>query len=419
MAYYLVKYLLKIGLFFYYKKIYTYGLDHIPKKEPVIFACNHPNAFMDGMILSTVSNRKLHFLARGDVFNAGWKRFFLDILHQVPIYRQQEGVENLQKNQDTFRKCYQILDKKGTILIFSEGVCIQEKRLRPLKKGTARIAFGATLNTITDYNIHIVPVNINYTYPALAKSEVMIAFGKPIHLKDYEQLHRENSPLAINTLTVDLQKRLKENLIIIEDKAREELAEKLLFLGRIAYRQINLSTKANRLNFEQNICHYVNTLPEQEYLLLKEKIDKQLLDSKGEKIPTIPSVYIGQNIISFILFPFLLIGYIINSAPLSLALYLTKKQVKNVEFHSSVHFAILLFLFPIHLIILQIIFHLTIDRLLPTYIYHENIILFSLLLYSLVAAKYSIYTKTVLFKIKYSTYFKSNFIAELFQKFNI
>ena len=51
--------------------------------------------------------------------------------------------KNILKNDATYEKTYELLGKNDWIVIFPEGDCVQEKHLRPIKKGTARMAFGA------------------------------------------------------------------------------------------------------------------------------------------------------------------------------------------------------------------------------------------------------------------------------------
>ena len=77
------------------------------------------------------------------MFKRPFARFLLRQLNVAPIYRLEEGLENVHKNLETFMGVYKILKKNGNMVVFSEGICVQEKRLQKLRKGTARMAFGA------------------------------------------------------------------------------------------------------------------------------------------------------------------------------------------------------------------------------------------------------------------------------------
>ena len=92
---------------------------------------------MDAIMVGSALPRRSWFLARSDVFRKKWLANFLSFIGVIPIYRLLEGAENLQRNDETFDKCSKMLEQKKAIIIFSEGLCIQERRLRKLKKGTA------------------------------------------------------------------------------------------------------------------------------------------------------------------------------------------------------------------------------------------------------------------------------------------
>src|SRR5688572_19662842 len=115
----------------------------LEEKGPLLLACNHPNSFLDSVILDTLFKEPVWSLARGDVFK---KPFYIKLLGKLkilPVYRTSEGVENLSENYKTFDACIDLFKKDALVTIFSEGKCINEWHLRPLKKGTARLAVRA------------------------------------------------------------------------------------------------------------------------------------------------------------------------------------------------------------------------------------------------------------------------------------
>ena len=107
---------------------------------PVLLAANHPNSFLDGMILTTLFRQPVYALARGDAFNHPLANKILRWLRQLPVYRTREGAENLSANYITFSACRKVFEKNGIVLIFSEAGCVNEWQLRPFKKrhGKAR-----------------------------------------------------------------------------------------------------------------------------------------------------------------------------------------------------------------------------------------------------------------------------------------
>jgi len=153
----------------------------LKKQGPVLLACNHPNSFLDAAILAVLFKYPLYSLARGDVFKKPFYIKLLNALRIYPVYRTSEGVENLGINYETFNTCRKIFEKKGIVLIFSEGKCINEWHLRPLKKGTARLAFSSWEENIP---LEVLPVGINYSSFRRFGKNLFINFGE-IMTKDH------------------------------------------------------------------------------------------------------------------------------------------------------------------------------------------------------------------------------------------
>ncbi len=95
----------------------------------------------------------------------------------MPVYRTSEGTENLYENYKTFDACIEIFKRNGLVLIYSEGKCINEWHLRPLKKGTARLAMKAWEENIP---LQVLPVGINYSSFHRFGKNMFINFGEII-----------------------------------------------------------------------------------------------------------------------------------------------------------------------------------------------------------------------------------------------
>ena len=63
-----IRLIIKIGLFFYTKRIKVSGKNNIPKKGAVLFAINHPNGLIDPLIATTNIKRDNHYLVRAASF---------------------------------------------------------------------------------------------------------------------------------------------------------------------------------------------------------------------------------------------------------------------------------------------------------------------------------------------------------------
>jgi 1-acyl-sn-glycerol-3-phosphate acyltransferase len=143
----------------------------LQQKGPLLLVANHPNSFLDAIIIAVHFKEPIHFLARGDAFRKPWHNTLLRLLHMIPIYRISEGRGNLHKNEYAFHRSAELLKQNKIVLIFIEGICLQTHTLQPFKKGAARIALSLVREHLP---LHIIPVSITYNSFA--------SFGKNIRL---------------------------------------------------------------------------------------------------------------------------------------------------------------------------------------------------------------------------------------------
>lgn len=215
-------------------KIYVRFISHlffhsikIDKKEllktngPLLIAGNHPNSFLDAIIFDILFNIPVTSLARGDAFKNKKIFHLLRSLKMLPVYRVREGVENLNINYETFDSCIEIFKQKEGVLIFSEGLCVNEWHLRPLKKGTARLAFKAWDEKIP---LKILPAGINYSSFRKYGTKVIVNFGNFLEAGQFEAAitDGEKNTLFNKTLKEELQPLVFE----IDKKDRAGLENK-------------------------------------------------------------------------------------------------------------------------------------------------------------------------------------------------
>lgn len=148
---------------------------------PLLLACNHPNSFLDSVLLDTLFEKPVWSLARGDAFRRKWIARILHSLRILPVYRTSEGPENLHINYRTFESCLHLFREKGIVTIYSEAKCINEWGLRPLRKGTARLAMQTWSAGIP---LRVLPVSINYSSYYRYGKNLIIQFGDVIESTD-------------------------------------------------------------------------------------------------------------------------------------------------------------------------------------------------------------------------------------------
>lgn len=233
MLYQLVRPVARYVLRYYYRNIDITGLENIPRDAPVILAANHPTAFIEPCLLACFQPRTLHFLARGDLYKNRLATATLRALNILPVYRIQDGgYDKLVRNYDTFAECYASLSRGQAVMILAEGRCIHEKRLRPLRKGTARIALGAIEHDTTLNEVYVVPVGVNFSAAERFRSAVSIRCGKAIAASEYLGAYRTNPANGIRLLTDRLRNDLSPLVLQVPAAADDGAYDQLLEVVR-------------------------------------------------------------------------------------------------------------------------------------------------------------------------------------------
>lgn len=363
MLYYILRLWVSWYARYFYAKTYFTGMDKIPADKPVILACNHPTAFTEPAYIGGSTLKARNFMLRGDMFNDNkLTAAFLRSIKCIPIYRAQDGMANLKKNEATLNYCYQLLDKGENIFILSEGESKLEKRLRPIQKGTARLAFGAYEKYGTK-DIVIVPIGINYMDANRFRSKVYADFGPPIPIADYFEDHEKNPRRAVKKLTDRLKKELKKRVIHIDKEEDDILANKLLIL--MENNQMDrpfplISTKPSRLFEFISLIDRFNHLDNAQKKELSGKTaayfskledlgleDMGVAQTRYYSLPTFLALLIG-------LVPFV-IGAITNYIPTQIPKTYADKNIKQPKFYASVQIGMGAVLYNIYFWTLMIV----------------------------------------------------------------
>ena len=156
----ILKLFIRAALWLFCAEINTKNKYLLNSSGPLLIIANHPNSFLDAIIIGSRYNRRIHFLARGDVFTKRHHRFLLGLLNMIPVYRLREGKEFLHLNEYAFVESTRLLKNKEAVLIFIEGTCLNTNQLQPFKKGTARILQGCHAENLFP-QIHLAGISYN------------------------------------------------------------------------------------------------------------------------------------------------------------------------------------------------------------------------------------------------------------------
>jgi glycerol-3-phosphate O-acyltransferase / dihydroxyacetone phosphate acyltransferase len=269
-----------LGVF--YGTIEATGLDSLDANVPTVLACNHPNSIVDPLLLGLFEKRQIAFCARDGLFKIPVFGSVLRSAGAIPIRRRAEHAGAMD-NADAFSAARAVLERGGVMAIFPEGKTHGSLRIEPLKTGAARIALGTNLAASTT-GLRIVPVGVTYLVRHAFRSDVHVAFGKPIivtkGLLPHAQIdHPDNVRAltekigdAIRALAVHIEKSEDERLIaqvtsiIVGIRAEEGLdeggqspAERTALVRRVvdAYRWIDVGEPARAAELRQRIDRFI------------------------------------------------------------------------------------------------------------------------------------------------------------------
>jgi glycerol-3-phosphate O-acyltransferase / dihydroxyacetone phosphate acyltransferase len=352
LLYWIVKPLANVFMRVYYKFDYK-GLEKVPFGKPVVLAPNHVNAFIDPVIIAMNPPQKVRFFARGDVFKGKMAAAMLDSLNISPMYRIQEGYAELKKNDKTFEECRKLLSANKTILMFPEGICVQERRLRPLKKGMARIVFQTAESMNFERDVLVVPVGLNYSDAKRFRSKIFIDFGDAVSVKEYEARYKEDRVKAINEFTRQFEEKMSRHLVIIENKENDELFAALeeIYLRDWIAETDNGKDLERHYQASRDMATMVNYLDREKpemIALLKEKTGKYIKKINKHQLrdhlldpEKINKMHLGTFLLEYLIIylgmPFYILGLVMNYPPYYIAKTISDTKIKNVEFYASVY----------------------------------------------------------------------------------
>lgn len=285
----LIQAVFSIVMSLFFRRIELVNSNLIPKNKGLVFVMNHPNGLIDAALVFVALPRKVSFLAKSTIFKMPVLGFLAKAVEALPVYRQSDAKEDMAKNQETFRRCRELLKKSGAIAIFPEGISHNETKLQPLKTGAARIALGAVSvgENPNAVDLHIVPVGLYYTNKTDFRSEAMLIFGKsfpvlPVALNDLGEPARED----VKSLTQKIEDALLQVTINAENETELETAHIAQELFASVYETGDAEqTLADKFEFLRSYVadSGIDKLAETEE---NEKLEKRLAlyDKKLEKL---------------------------------------------------------------------------------------------------------------------------------------
>lgn len=361
MLYHILKLIIGFGIQRFYREIRVKNREYLDAPGPKIVIVNHPNTLMDAWLIGHICNQRIYYMAKGTFFSSRFKSWILGGLGMIPINRQVDAKMSGVSNEDSFEACYQLLKEGKTIVIFPEGNSFQERLLRKLKSGTARIALEAELRNEGKLNLKIIPIGLVYVRPEKFRSSVMANIGAPIDPLPHLELFKTDTLKAARRLTEEFRVSLSRLLVHSEYKEEEGLVESIVHLLSSEYiktpeKGVERDVTRMREVFDQMSAIRVSQpwkISEITLLVESLKLRVKYLHIKSDfldrKYKT--GVFVRQLIFSTIFLliglPFFLFGMLHNFPQYKFVDLFVQRFVKDVEYHAPVSVLASLLVYPV------------------------------------------------------------------------
>ncbi len=332
----------------YFRKSWYLGKDRLPATGPVVVIANHAASFLDAMLMGVMLSRPIYFFARGDIFSKKWVRVVLKRLHMIPLFSADLAKDQLHRNANSFGQGEEILKDNGLLLIFPEGLSRLERNILPFRKGASRIILQ-TLASSPDMTIHVVPIGIHYRKHEVL-SDVQLTTGTVVAVgKHYRELYTAHAAKAVNELTHELERSLKDVVLYVEQDNRSMVME----------RQLELFDHSSGTHFtyrdfadQKALCNRISAMEEEQAVALAAQqenyfglLQKHQLNDEvvaGTRGVSLPFLVLALSS------PIFLAG-LINYPPYRFGKWMADTKVNRQDFYTSVLSAVSAFSYVIWL----------------------------------------------------------------------
>jgi 1-acyl-sn-glycerol-3-phosphate acyltransferase len=199
----------------YYPRIEIDGGERIPQHGPVLLCANHTNSLLDSVVIGITARRPVRFMAKATLFDHPLFGPPMKALGMVPAFRGMDDQKQVRRNLESLDTGAGVLIDGSAMGIFPEGMSTDQLHLEKVRTGAARMALQAVVQGTTD--AVVVPIGIAYQRKEQFRSAVLVRVGEPIIAAEFLTAEDGNVPRARRAITAELDRRLKELAIHLDD----------------------------------------------------------------------------------------------------------------------------------------------------------------------------------------------------------
>jgi len=208
----------RFWLWFFFKAVDVRHPERVPEWGPVLLCINHPNNFIDSLLVGGALGRKVHYLATAALFRNRIVGRFLAACGAIPVHRKEDPppaggagladpAPRAERNAGTFAAC-------RVVAIYPEGTTHAEARVVRIKTGAARMALA--YDAERPGALRVVPVGLSFEARKSFRGRVLVSFGPPVPVTPYLAAYRADAAKGVEALTTAIQWAMEAEVVHVE-----------------------------------------------------------------------------------------------------------------------------------------------------------------------------------------------------------
>jgi 1-acyl-sn-glycerol-3-phosphate acyltransferase len=212
----------------YYPRIEIVDADLISQTQPVLLCANHGNSLIDPVIIGIAARRPVRFMAKAPLFDHPVLGPPMSALGMIPAFRGSDDPKQVRRNLESLDVGAKVLIDGHAMGIFPEGKSTDHAHLEMIRSGAARMAIQAAEEGVK--GVQVVPMGIAYERKEQFRSSVLVQIAQPIDIDELLQRHNGDGRKARHALTAELETRMKQVVVHLDDPAWEPWLDDLEIL---------------------------------------------------------------------------------------------------------------------------------------------------------------------------------------------
>ena len=363
-AYAAVRAVIRFWLWFLFKRMGVRHPGRVPEGGAVLLCINHPNNFIDSLVVGAAVRRKVHYLATAALFRNPLLARFLLRMGAIPVYRRQDDPDKMDRNADAFEACFAALASGRLVGIYPEGTTHAEARVQRIKTGAARIALG--FEERHPDVLKLIPVGLTFEARRSFRGNVLVSFGQPVPIGPYMHAYRTNPVKGVAALTDAIQWAMEAEVVNVErlDDAqlvravqelyREDLARALRESRGLAPKDVDLvrlsrgivdAVRWFKAIEPDRVARLWQRIQSYQALLAEHHLRDDAVRNYREHRPSRTRLKYGWEAVAG--FPFFVYGAVVNGLPYYVPRWLSRRIARKETDYMTIRLLASIVAFPV------------------------------------------------------------------------